>query len=406
MKTKFRVLFTEFWLQLVILVGVVVVLSVLLLAHLGTQPAALSASEVAARTASRSLHTIWSHPINAPFTILQHFAIHFRPVSIRASRLVAALYGGIALILLFIVLRFWHGNFAAGAGTAMCATSAWFLGTARLGTPNVLLLSILALMTGGLWMKHTLHRNFVLLVGVIIVGAVLYVPGIVWFILAALIWQRQTIFHELKHITIVLKSMAGALLVVLLIPLGWAIFKQPSLGREILGLPAAWPGLMGLVRNLYHIPLTLFAWAPANPTHWLGHLPLLDVFEDAMFVFGLYSFWVGRKLGRSKYLLGTVIVGIILIVIGGAVTITILLPAVYITIAVGVLYIWELWLSVFPHNPVARSVGMTIVILAVIVSCNYQLRRYFIAWPYAPATQAVFTHKPVNFDTITTLHKE
>jgi hypothetical protein len=48
------------------------------------------------------------------------------------------------------------------------------------------------------------------------------------------------------------------------------------------------------------------------------------------------------------------------------------------------------WLKTFPNNPFARYFGIGIVSLAVIISCGYNYRSYFIAWPNTTQTKQTF----------------
>jgi hypothetical protein len=172
--------------------------------------------------------------------------------------------------------------------------------------------------------------------------------------------------------------------------------KQPSIAWSVAGLPSHFVGVSQIGHNLIRIPVRLFIRGPLDPVQWLGRLPILDIFADAMLVLGAYSFWQHRKLYRSKLLFGGLIVSTALITVGGPVTITVLMPFIYILIAAGILYMLEAWQKVFPHNPVARSFGVGILVIAVALSCNFQLRSYFVAWQNSPTTKAVFNQPVVK----------
>ena len=231
-------------------------------------------------------------------------------------------------------------------------------------------------------------------------GIALYIPGFVWFVLGGLVWQRRIVLYELHQTKVVNKLLAGLLLLVLATPLIWASIKHPAVAQLSVGLPSIWPSPVQFLQNAYHIPLQLFVHGPNNPILWLGQSPILNIFEDAMFILGVYAFWQHRELERTRLLLGLGVLCSVLIIIGGLVTITALIPLIYITIAAGLLYTLEVWFSVFPRNPVARGVGILVLAVAMLVSCNYHLREYFVAWPNAPATHAVFTQPATIFDTI------
>ena len=85
------------------------------------------------------------------------------------------------------------------------------------------------------------------------------------------------------------------------------------------------------------------------------------------------------------------IVGSILVSLGGAVSISILMPFIYVLVAAGIGLLLDRWQKVFPRNVIAQAVGVGLVSLAVIAVSWYGLRHYFVAWPNAPATKQVFT---------------
>jgi hypothetical protein len=279
-------------------------------------------------------------------------------------------------------------------------TSAWFLNTVRLATPDVLMLAILALLACGLWLKHTFKRNLVMLFCGVAAALSLYIPGLIWFVIGGVIWQRRTVLHELKRTRLWGRIIALSGFIVLAAPFILASSRHVTTLLFGLGLPLKWPDTPQLLKNLIHIPESIFYKTQPNPTRWLGTLPLLDVFEDAMFLLGIYVLWSYRELSRTRILTAIAIVSIVLITLGGEVSYSILIPLVYVTITAGILYLWQAWASVFPRNPVAKGVGIALITLAIILSCNYQLRRYFVAWTSSPTTKAVFNRTAEIFDTI------
>lgn len=389
MKERAKLL-AQFWRPMVIGLALAVVIFLLLIFHLGIRPAALSQPEVNTRLSSQSLRTIINNPINAPLKLPELLFMTMRPASITASRITAAIYGVITMLLLFWVLRLWQGNLVATLGTIMFGTSSWFLHTARLNTPEVLLYGIVAIIAVSLWLKHTLRRNLITIISAVTVAVAFYIPGLLWFIAAAAVWFHKTLWRELKHTKNITKIVSIILLVVLVLPLIWALYHSPAMAWTLAGLPSHMPSWHKIISNLINIPINLFWHGPNNPVRWLGNLPILDIFAIVMLVFGTYAYWVNRKLYRSRIIFGASILGILLIASGGPVTVTLLMPIIYIVIATGVLYLLESWYSVFPRNPVARSTGLAIIILAVSVSCAFQLKSYFISWQQAPATKAVF----------------
>ena len=119
---RFTSAFRRMWRPALIIIVIILFTFTLLFRYLGSQPAGLSSSEVAARTASQNLHQIKSQPLQAPFTVPERIIIKVRPHSIAAARAVSALYGVGLLILFFAIVRFWQGSFTAILGTILFAT--------------------------------------------------------------------------------------------------------------------------------------------------------------------------------------------------------------------------------------------------------------------------------------------
>ena len=75
----------------------------------------------------------------------------------------------------------------------------------------------------------------------------------------------------------------------------------------------------------------------------------------------------------------------------GAVDIAIFLPLLYIFIGGGLSFLLIQWLHVFPRNPIARMIGISMLSALVVLIAAYHLNRYFIAWPLSPQTKAAFS---------------
>jgi hypothetical protein len=62
-------------------------------------------------------------------------------------------------------------------------------------------------------------------------------------------------------------------------------------------------------------------------------------------------------------------------------------------VATGIAYMLHEWFKVFPHNPIARSIGIIVIAIAILLTSVYQTRSYFVAWRYSPDTAKAFTEK-------------
>lgn len=365
-------------------------IAILLLWRLSSLVVGGDTAELGTRAASLSGRAMLDNPINAPFTAIAHGLLKLAPNNLLSLRLVSVLFGAITIGLFFCIVRAWYTTRLALLASALFATSTWTLYTSRHGTPDVLLFVLLILCAGGVWLQQTRHSRLVIVLAAIIAATSLYIPGMVWFIVTTGVWQRKVIRQTLGQTPWWLLLLIGLMKLLLLAPLGLALAKHPSLLWDMLGLPTQLPIVPTVLHRLTEIPLNLFIYGPNLPGFWVGHTPILNVLETALFVFGTYSYLRHWRLTRVISMFSIFGIGAVLISLGGPVSLTLLLPFVYLVIAAGLAYLLRDWLSVFPRNPFARNFGLILVTLAVIASCAYHLNRYFIVWPHLAATKQAF----------------
>lgn len=389
-KVKFRAMKAKYWLPYAIYGGSVLLFGWLLWWQLGTLTHGYSGGELASYQTSIDLHTIFNHPLNAPFTLLAHLLLHFKPHSLFMLRIASTVFGLLTLSSFYWLVRYWHGQRAAIFGTILFGASAWFLHTVRAGEPDVLLFGLLSLTACSVWFKHS-GRSFAIVLCLALAAIFLYVPGMVWFIIAGMIWQWRTIDRIFKaHLWMV--TLGGALLLAIIAPLALSIYRTPLVAKAFVGLPQeGWPHPFTAMRHLAEIPLQLIFRGPQDPEHWLGHIAVLDVFCLAMLFLGVYVYTKHGNLIRTQLLTVILLIGLALISLGGSVNLSIIMPFIYILVAAGVGLLLDRWYAVFPRNPIAQSVAILLVSVTVFASCWYGYRQYFVAWPATPETKPLFT---------------
>jgi 4-amino-4-deoxy-L-arabinose transferase-like glycosyltransferase len=375
-----------------VLTGSVLALAVLgaLIWQLNSLLPGYGPAEVATYNNSLSLRAILDNPLNAPFLIAVRALIFIHPDSYLAVRIVSVVVGLATLVVFALLLKHWHSTRTAVIGTFLFGLSAWFLHTARLGTPDVLLFGVFVLAACGFWLKQT-NSKWALFACFLGTAALLYVPGMIWFIILGLIWQWKSIDRVFKrHLGVV--SGGTLLLLGALVPLGWALYKHHELIRPYLGLPDAWPTPWAMIRNAVEAPFHLFVRNAPDPATWLGTAPILDVFTLAMLALGAFIYLRNLRLARTPIFLFIFLFTWAMMIIGSpAISFTVIIPFLYIVIAGGANYLLQQWFTVFPKNPIARSIGWGLLSIVVALSCGYQLTHYFIGWPQTTATHEVFT---------------
>lgn len=351
--------------------------------------------EAATRAASSGWQAILNNPLNLPYSVVQRLVGYTGHDGITSLRLISTLFAMLAVALFYLVALQWHNTRIALLGTWLFMSSAWFLHVGRLGSPEILwLVSTLAVVVLLTPNRNGRQTRLALPVTLLALATVLYVPGMVWLVLAGVIVRRKNIAEAWAATKAAwLRALSIGLTIVALLPLIYGLIRNPSLIKEWLGFGAVIPGPAEIGSNLLSVPLSLVAVSTFDAVHWLGRLPILSVFEIAMLAVGAYFYATHFRAARSRLIAVLGVVGIGLVGIMGVNAISLVLPVVYLLIASGVAYILHLWLKVFPNNPVARTIGILVIMLAILLTTVYQTRSYFVAWRYNPETSEVFRNK-------------
>ena len=69
-------------------------------------------------------------------------------------------------------------------------------------------------------------------------------------------------------------------------------------------------------------------------------------------------------------------------------------PLVYVLAATGIITLLNQWNRIFPINPFARTLALVPLALALLITSQYHLDRYFSAWASSPNTRRVYAVEP------------
>lgn len=312
--------------------------------------------------------------------------------SISHYRMVSGAFAFLAVFSFYNILRFWYSKRVSVFATILFITSPWLLHAARLATPDATILLFLPLLWAAVWMYSTskLRTSVILLV---IIGILsLYIPGFFWIILSLSIWKHKTIIIELKQLSLTVRSLLVLAITIGISPLIYASINHPVELLLIAGLPSDFPSISVILTNIVNLPKFLFISGPINPLINVGTAPLIDLFSTVLLVFGIYSLRYHVKLIRAQIIFVSLILFAALIISGGPVGMVSILPIIYLLIAGGIAFMLTQWFVIFPRNPLARSIAMTVMSALVIVVTIYQTTNYFVAWANSPDTRSTFSY--------------
>ena len=338
-----------------------------------------------------SLGEVYTNPLYAPFKLTQLFFIRQLGDSPLHLRFASVIVGFFAVILFYYVVRSWFSWRVALLTSILFGTSPWFLHSSRFGYVYVTYLSILGLAALATYVRSRTIRRPVLILGIMCLLLSVYVPGMLWLIIIGIVWQYKTLAEIIRRYPLI-TVLGGLALAAALSPLILSFIRNPDLLYTYAGLPQD-----GIVR-LVDVPMSMLrnlkmiVWSgPTDPAVWLiGRYPLLNFFAVIMSVIGLYSYYLDSKLDRTKFVVGGMLAGWILVSLGGEVHTTLLLPLCYLLVAGGIAFMLKQWFKVFPYNPFARSLAVVLLVTAVGAVCWHNMQHYFVAWPQAPATRKVY----------------
>jgi hypothetical protein len=310
-------------------------------------------------------------------------------------RIPNVLFGAIAILALGSVIWSWYGRRTALLATSMFATSAWTLHISRVATNDVLyLLAVPLLLSFHILLQRKDSRPALLYGAMLSWSLLASVPGLIWLVMLEIVWQRNVINDGWHHFRKWWQRILFAIVLLGWIPL---VIREVNSLKELqlwLGLPTSFGSPLHTLKLLAAVPVHIFIRGPQYPQLWLSRAPLLDAFTLICAVIGLYFYitHIGAQRTRLLSILG--LLCILLVGLGGAVSFSLIVPLVYVFVATGIAYLLQPWLRIFPFNPLARGLGIGLITLAVALSCLYNFRAYFVAWPHNNTTPTIFRYHP------------
>lgn len=350
----------------------------------------LSGEEISALSSAKNAKDIVANPLFLPYKLGEFVVLKLGSGSVYLMRAIPAFFGLVLSVLFFALTRHWFSAIIAWLSTAMLVTSGLFLNYSRLAVPDILLpLALLSLMACAWWIYQTKHSGFVLFVSGIMLAAVMYIPGIIWFCLLAIVAQRRHLRKTIKKVPVMATVGFFMLAAVLLAPLVRAFILNPILIRDWLAIPSAF-NVMQTVRDFVFVPASLIVRSLPTPAFNIGRLPYLNIITVVLAALGSYAFLLRLDLVRTRAMIGAVLISWVLIALQNSVSITLVLPLIFLTVAAGIMFMLQQWFIVFPKNPIARSIGLVLIVSLVSIGVYYNGLRYFVAWPNNPATRITF----------------
>ncbi len=381
------------WRLLLLATGIAVLAYILLFRQLGGLTHAYSTHELASQTQASSLHAIMANPVNAPYDLMVCTGLQLGHHSLLITRIAAAVIAiGMAVLFYWVALH-WYSRRIALLSSILFVGSSGFLHIGRYGTALILQMATLVLIATVLLHRRAKNETMTAYFIVAILAVCLYVPGIFWFELLGLVLLHRHIWRLFRRLGGLHASLVVLLGLGLIAPIILAGSQHLFVFRQILALPEHIPTATTLWEHARQLGGAIVYRGYYPPEFWLYGAPLLNITEIILFLAGIFVVLKPPYLRGNYYLAGAVVLSIILNLLGGSATIVMLIPLIYLVIAGGIYYLLDQWMTIFPRNPIAQTIGVGLVCIVAGFSVYYHTQAYYIAWPQAPETRQVYTIK-------------
>ncbi len=356
-------------------------------------PGGLSRAEEASVITSAQLD--WSNLSsfavpNLPYHLIQDASLRLMDASVfsvKLPSLILALFAALGVI--FLLQRWFKPNIAVLASLIAISTGQ-FLFIAQLGTPDILYVfwPVIILLLGTQVTRQKNHRLLWKILFGVAVSLSLYTPYSAYILLAvgltvALHPHLRNVIRHLKPWRLAI-TLASALLIVA--PLILLIIEQPSLLRELLGIPATMPDIAGNLKLLAE--QYFFFWEPQTSTTMT---PIFGLGAALLITLGTYRLIRTLDTTRS-YLVCIWVLCLLPIVVLQPAVISLTFAPIVLLLAAGLTSLISYWYRLFPHNPYARIAGLIPIIVLVVSLIGSGLTRYVYSYHYNPEAVALFSN--------------
>lgn len=332
------------------------------------------------------------HPsmiVNLPYQLLQRGSFELfgvSPISIKLPSLILGLFSALGMLLL---LRKWFPSNIAVITTVLVITTGQFLFMAQSGTPSIVYLFwpvwlLVAAMMISRGARAPLFWKVLLFV---LAALSLYTPLSLYILLALM---SATILHP--HLRYLIRQLpkpelmfAAFCALIIVVPLGYIVFRHPPVGLTLLGIPIDPPNLWAngikLIKQYFDF-ITPSTGVVMQPVYGLGSMILI--------VLGVIRLATTKYTARGYIITawGILLIPILLL---NPNYISVTFVPVVLLMAMGIHWLLAQWYRLFPRNPYARLAGL--VPLAVLIGGMVfsGLDRYMYGYLYSPQTAVNFS---------------
>ncbi len=375
--------------------GLAVLVALLLTLYPNNLPPGLSSAEQQNVVASHGL-SITQLPtaeqvVNLPFHALQKATIELLGVTPFGVRLPSLFFGALTILCLSFVIKRWFKVNVAIVATMAIVTSTWFLTLARLGAPDIMIpfWTSCLMLCATYVSQQTKHWHVWKALFGMSAALALYTPYMVYLFAATLIaaMAQPHLRYLIRQSSKVGLTIGTFFFLLLLVPLGWGIYKDPALLREILAIPATIPEPLQFGQDILQALSNLLY--PFNLSAHETITPLLSVVMAVLVVIGGIRLLSDFHSVRAYVLL--IWMALLAPIIGFTPNnLTVLFVPAMLVMTIGLNLIVRYWYKLFPLNPYARIFGLIPLFVLIFSVMQFGYQRYTFTMLYSAEAGRTF----------------
>lgn len=368
----------------------------LLLLFITKIPAGLSQAEEASALASSQIvfdqnFLENTHTVDLPYHLLQWGSLELFGLGPIGVRLPSLIFGAMSMLFILLLLRRWLQENVAITWGIMAVTTTWFLMLGRTGTPDIMVVfwtSLILLLTTLVSQQSKGYQTWKAL-SIVSIGLSFYTPLMAYlFAASALAAMFQPhLRYVIRYAEKTSITLGVVLFVAVLVPLGWNIWRDPAIIRDLLAIPEVLPGPILFFKDLWTAAGTLIN--PFKAEFGAFITPIMSIPLIALATLGLIRTIMDYHSVRSYVLL--LWLAVLIPVIGlNPTQLNVLFVPIVLLGAIGMQALFRYWYDLFPRNPYARIFGLLplLMLIAAVVNLNYS--RYFAGVSYAQSSVEIY----------------
>jgi 4-amino-4-deoxy-L-arabinose transferase-like glycosyltransferase len=326
---------------------------------------------------------------NLPYHMLQKVSLILFGVSLISIKLASIVLSLLSAVGIIILLRRWFSPNVGILASLIAITTSQFLFIAQDGTPGVLYLfwSVWLLLLASLIARKTKFRTYYKIAFFITAALSLYTPLSIYVLVAmgVAIILHPHLRYLIKQLSQVKMAIGAVIAIMLMIPLIMTVYKTPSFGLELFGIPTSWPNWGNSLASLGAQYLGF-----SNPGNSTLLTPFFGLGSSLIILLGIYGIIKKRSTAKSYAIAIWMILLLPAVILNPSYISITFLPLVLL-LALGLDTILSYWYSLFPRNPYARVAGLVPLIVLVSVLVVSGLARNIYGYQYDPAIVVNFS---------------